>query len=128
SGRALFKAGVDAIRADRGKQLFPALGDARSELGRAGGRALSEGADAPARSGRLAAFPPATGAAGSTGLRALPLAIRFALREMRGGLSGFFVFLACIALGVASIGGVNSVARAIAAGVAGQGQVLLGGD
>ncbi|PZN51412.1 MAG: glycosyl transferase family 1, partial [Proteobacteria bacterium] len=47
---------------------------------------------------------------------------------MRGGLSGFFVFLACIALGVAAIGGVNSVARAIAAGVAGQGQVLLGGD
>lgn len=89
---------------------------------------MSAGADAPARSGRLAAFPPATGAAGSTGLRALPLAIRFALREMRGGLGGFFVFLACIALGVAAIGGVNSVARAIAAGVAGQGQILLGGD
>ncbi|THF57123.1 ABC transporter permease [Ollibium composti] len=60
--------------------------------------------------------------------RAFRLAVRFALREMRGGLSGFFVFLACIALGVAAIGGVNSVARSIAAGVADQGQVLLGGD
>jgi putative ABC transport system permease protein len=58
----------------------------------------------------------------------LPLALRFALREMRGGLSGFFIFIACIALGVAAIGGVNSVARSIAAGVASQGQTLLGGD
>ncbi|MDZ5699223.1 ABC transporter permease [Chelativorans sp. M5D2P16] len=56
------------------------------------------------------------------------LALRFALREMRGGLSGFFIFLACIALGVAAIGGVNSVARAISTGVASQGQELLGGD
>ena len=58
----------------------------------------------------------------------LPLALRFALREMRGGLSGFFIFIACIALGVGAIGGVNSVARSIAAGVASQGQTLLGGD
>ncbi len=60
--------------------------------------------------------------------RTLSLAVRFSLREMRGGLSGFFIFLACIALGVAAIGGVNSVARAISAGIADQGQVLLGGD
>lgn len=58
----------------------------------------------------------------------LKLAFRFSLREMRGGLSGFLIFLACIALGVAAIGGVNSVAQAITAGVAGQGQTLLGGD
>ncbi|MGD9913366.1 MAG: ABC transporter permease [Rhizobiaceae bacterium] len=58
----------------------------------------------------------------------LALALRFALREMRGGLSGFFVFIACIALGVGAIGGVNSVARAISEGVADQGQVLLGAD
>ncbi|RUU52513.1 FtsX-like permease family protein, partial [Mesorhizobium sp. M2C.T.Ca.TU.009.01.2.1] len=50
------------------------------------------------------------------------------MREMRGGLSGFMIFLACIALGVAAIGGVNSVAQAISAGVADQGQTLLGGD
>ncbi|ESX13396.1 glycosyl transferase family 1 [Mesorhizobium sp. LSJC255A00] len=47
---------------------------------------------------------------------------------MRGGLSGFLIFLACIALGVAAIGGVNSVAQAITAGFADQGQTLLGGD
>src|SRR4030095_6604524 len=58
----------------------------------------------------------------------LKLAVRFSLREMRGGLSGFMIFLACIALGVAAIGGVNSVAQAITAGVADQGQTLLGGD
>ena len=61
-------------------------------------------------------------------LRTLRLAIRFSLREMRGGLSGFLIFLTCIALGVAAIGGVNSVARAISAGVANEGQSLLGGD
>ncbi|TIP55809.1 MAG: hypothetical protein E5X56_27225, partial [Mesorhizobium sp.] len=31
--------------------------------------------------------------------RTLKLAFRFSLREMRGGLSGFLIFLACIALG-----------------------------
>ena len=58
----------------------------------------------------------------------LKLALRFSLREMRGGLSGFLIFLTCIALGVAAIGGVNSVARSITAGVANEGQSLLGGD
>jgi putative ABC transport system permease protein len=61
-------------------------------------------------------------------LRTLKLALRFSLREMRGGLSGFFIFITCIALGVAAIGGVNSVARSITAGVAQEGQALLGGD
>lgn len=60
--------------------------------------------------------------------RTLRLALRFSLREMRGGFSGFLIFLTCIALGVAAIGGVNSVARAITAGVANEGQVLLGAD
>ena len=60
--------------------------------------------------------------------RMLALAVRFSLRELRGGLSGFMIFLTCIALGVAAIGGVNSVARSITAGVANEGQSLLGGD
>ncbi|MDF1600604.1 ABC transporter permease [Mesorhizobium sp. YIM 152430] len=47
---------------------------------------------------------------------------------MRAGLSGFLIFIACIALGVAAIGGVNSVAQAITLGVSNQGQTLLGGD
>ena len=70
-------------------------------------------------------LPSAQDARPSHGLR---LALRFALREMRGGLSGFMIFLVCIALGVAAIGGVNSVASAITASVANQGQSLLGGD
>lgn len=57
-----------------------------------------------------------------------PLAWRFALRELRGGLTGFYVFLACIALGVAAISGVNSVALSITSGITQEGKTLLGGD
>ncbi|MFW7355486.1 MAG: ABC transporter permease [Brucella sp.] len=60
--------------------------------------------------------------------KSFSLALRFALREMRGGLSGFYIFLACIALGVAAIGGVNSVARSVSTGIASEGQSILGGD
>lgn len=56
------------------------------------------------------------------------LALRFALREMRGGLKGFYVFIACIALGVAAIAGVASVSRALTEGIAGEGRTILGGD
>ena len=55
--------------------------------------------------------------------------LRFSLREMRGGLSGFFVFLACIALGRRGHRRRQfGVARSITAGVADEGQALLGGD
>src|SRR5205085_9815429 len=53
---------------------------------------------------------------------------RFALREMRGGLRGFAVFIACIALGVAAIAGVSSFARSLSDGLAREGRVILGGD
>ena len=56
------------------------------------------------------------------------LALRFALRELRGGLRGFFIFLGCIALGVAAIGGVNSVAQSITSGIEKEGKAILGGD
>jgi putative ABC transport system permease protein len=56
------------------------------------------------------------------------LPLRFALREMRGGLSGFYVFIACIALGVMSIAGVGSLAASLANGLAREGRVILGGD
>lgn len=58
----------------------------------------------------------------------LALAVRFAMRELRGGLRGFFIFVGCIALGVAAIGGVNSVARSITQGISSEGQAILGGD
>src|SRR5687768_12051536 len=58
----------------------------------------------------------------------LSLALRLALRELRGGLTGFYVFIACIAIGVAAIAGVNSVARALTEGISAEGRVILGGD
>ena len=56
------------------------------------------------------------------------LAWAIARRELRGGLRGFWVFLACLSLGVAAIAGVGMVRAAIEAGLAEQGAVLLGGD
>ncbi|MCF1707587.1 FtsX-like permease family protein [Tabrizicola sp. J26] len=58
----------------------------------------------------------------------LPLPARIARRELRGGLSGFRVFLACLALGVAAIAAVGLVRAAIERGLQDQGAVLLGGD
>jgi putative ABC transport system permease protein len=56
------------------------------------------------------------------------LAFRYALREMRSGLRGFYVFIACIALGVMAIAGVGSVAASLSEGLAREGRTLLGGD
>ena len=57
----------------------------------------------------------------------LKLASRFARREMRGGLRGFRLFLACLALGVAAIAAVGSVRSAIEGGLQREGAALLGG-
>ncbi|TKT45542.1 ABC transporter permease, partial [Rhizobiaceae bacterium LC148] len=58
----------------------------------------------------------------------LAIAFRLAWREMRGGLAGFYIFLACIALGTGAIAAVNSVSRAITGAIASQGQEILAGD
>lgn len=58
----------------------------------------------------------------------MTLAWTIARRELRGGLRGFIVFLACLALGVAAIAGVGTVRSAIQAGLTEQGATLLGGD
>ena len=58
----------------------------------------------------------------------LATAARFARRELRGGLRGFRIFLACLALGVAAIAAVGSVRSAIEAGLTREGAALLGGD
>jgi putative ABC transport system permease protein len=60
--------------------------------------------------------------------RTSSLAFRYALRELRGGLRGFYVFIACIALGVMAIAGVGSVAASLGDGLAREGRTLLGGD
>jgi putative ABC transport system permease protein len=58
----------------------------------------------------------------------MPVALRFAWRELRGGLRGFRIFVACIALGVMAIAGVGSVAQSLAEGLSRAGGVILGGD
>jgi putative ABC transport system permease protein len=58
----------------------------------------------------------------------LPLSFRLALRELRGGLSGFYIFVACIALGAAALAAIGTLSSAIQNGIAREGQVLLGGD
>ncbi|WP_420003699.1 ABC transporter permease [Arenibacterium sp. LLYu02] len=67
----------------------------------------------------LAALPLAT---------QLRLAWRFTLRELRGGLRGFRLFLACLALGVGVIAAIGSIRASIEAGLAREGASLLGGD
>jgi putative ABC transport system permease protein len=62
------------------------------------------------------------------GGRPASLALRYAMRELRGGLRGFYVFIACIALGVMAIAGVGSVAASLSEGLAREGRTLLGGD
>jgi putative ABC transport system permease protein len=54
--------------------------------------------------------------------------LRFALRELRSGLGGFWIFLVCLALGSTSIAMVGSLSASIARGLAEQGQSILGGD
>jgi putative ABC transport system permease protein len=58
----------------------------------------------------------------------ISFALRFALRELRGGLRGFYVFIACIGLGVMTIAGVSSVASSLTDGLDREGRVILGGD
>jgi putative ABC transport system permease protein len=60
--------------------------------------------------------------------RGSSLALRYALRELRSGLRGFYVFIACIALGVMAIAGVGSVAASLSEGLTREGRTLLGGD
>ena len=47
---------------------------------------------------------------------------------MRSGLRGFYVFIACIALGAMAIAGVASLAASLADGLAREGRVILGSD
>jgi putative ABC transport system permease protein len=56
------------------------------------------------------------------------LPLRLALRELRGGVRGFGVFIACIALGVMAIAGVGSFAQGLVDGLAREGRAILGGD
>jgi putative ABC transport system permease protein len=72
---------------------------------------------------------PQAGAVAPAGEAPLPgCAWRFARRELRGGLTGLRVFLACLVLGVATIAGIGALTAAVDAGVAAAARALLGGD
>ena len=53
---------------------------------------------------------------------------KIARLELRGGLSGFRILIACLALGVAAIAAVGTVRSGIQAGLVSKGAELLGGD
>lgn len=54
--------------------------------------------------------------------------IALAFRDLRGGIRGFYTFIACIALGVAVITAVGGLSDAIDGGLERQGERILGGD
>ncbi|CAM5776013.1 ABC transporter permease [Labrys miyagiensis] len=58
----------------------------------------------------------------------LSLPLRYALRELRAGIRGFGIFLACLALGVMAIAGVDAISSALTDGLRTQGRVINGGD
>ena len=54
--------------------------------------------------------------------------ITLALRDLRGTLRHFGIFLACLALGVFAISGINGLARSLTDGLNAQARIILGGD
>ena len=56
------------------------------------------------------------------------LALTIALRELRTGAGGLVVFVLCIALGVAAVAAIGSLAAAFNKALANQGRLLIGGD
>ena len=57
-----------------------------------------------------------------------PYSLRLAARELRGGVRGFRIFLACLALGVGAIAGIGSLGASFNAAIRADARVLLGGD
>jgi len=55
-------------------------------------------------------------------------ALRLAGRELRGGVRGFGVFVACLVLGVGALAAIGSLGAAVTAGIRADATSLLGGD
>ncbi len=56
------------------------------------------------------------------------VAARIAWRELVGGFKGFWIYLACLALGAAAIASAGSVTEVFTRGLDSEARVLLGGD
>ncbi|QEL24595.1 FtsX-like permease family protein [Bosea sp. F3-2] len=69
--------------------------------------------------------PPQNPASRSLGIG---LVLRLAIRDLRAGLRGFGIFIACLALGVMTIAAVASASRGLTEGLAREGRRILGGD
>ena len=61
-------------------------------------------------------------------MNTLGLAWRFARRDLRGGVKGLRIVLACLALGVAAITAVGTLRAGVEAGIAADGARILGGE
>ncbi len=57
-----------------------------------------------------------------------PIILNVARAELRAGVRGFWLFVACLAIGAAAIAGAGSTAAAFRAGLAAQSRSILGGD
>lgn len=53
---------------------------------------------------------------------------RLARRDLRGGLRGLRIFLACVAIGVAAIVSVSAISQSLLSTFGAQGRAMLGGD
>lgn len=56
------------------------------------------------------------------------LNVRYALRELRSGVRGFYIFIACLLLGVAMMTAVESLSRGFSDSLRHDGRQILGGD
>ena len=56
------------------------------------------------------------------------LALKLVRREMRSGLGGFRLFIACLALGVGAIAAILSFSRAVEEGLRADAREIMGGD
>lgn len=61
-------------------------------------------------------------------LQKMLLPLRYARRDFRAGLKGFYIFLACLTLGVASIAGIQSLSHGLVESLRHDGRYILGGD
>lgn len=61
-------------------------------------------------------------------MRTLTLALRFARRDLRGGVKGLRIVLACLALGVAAITAVGTLRAGVAEGIRADGARIMGGE
>jgi putative ABC transport system permease protein len=64
----------------------------------------------------------------SPSLKRFFLPLVYARRDMRAGLKGFYVFLACLVLGVGAIAAIQSLSRGLMESLHHDGRYILGGD